>query len=130
LDALDRRGDYLAVLQTADEYATQAVGRPAEPELLQQLDAFAAGVSARFLCLGPADAVVKIFTDWFHEGKLFDSWTQISPVMQSAKPAGALQVYKRLAKFDKATGNVVTVIVRRQGSIEGLVSDANDIGVR
>jgi hypothetical protein len=91
----------------------------------------------------------QIFTVWFYEDKLSDCWTQMSPVMQQAlgteaklrdvreqvlqhmgaesklleesvKPAGALQVYRRLAKFDKATGNVeVTLSFDARGSIAG-----------
>jgi hypothetical protein len=91
----------------------------------------------------------QIFTDWFYDGKLSDFWMKLSPVMKQAlgteaklrdtreqvrrqmgteskvleegvKPAGALQVYRRLAKFDQAAGNVeVTLSFDASGSIAG-----------
>jgi len=73
----------------------------------------------------------RVYTQWFFEGKLSDLWPKLSPVMQQAlsskanlnqfreqirrqlgkeisldeeivKPEGALQVYRRLAKFEKS----------------------------
>ena len=89
----------------------------------------------------------RTYTQWFYEGKVSDLWTKLSPVMQQAlgaeanltdlrdrvlqqmgkesklleesvKPAGALQVYRRLAKFDKAAGSVeVTLSFDARGSV-------------
>jgi hypothetical protein len=91
----------------------------------------------------------QIFTGWFYEGRLSDLWTKLSPVMQQAlgaeaklkefreqvleqmgtenkvleesvKPSGVLQVYRRLAKFGRATGNVeVTLSFDARGAIAG-----------
>jgi len=73
----------------------------------------------------------RVYTRWFYEGKISELWEKLSPVMQQAlgteaklaefraqvqqqmgvegkmseenvKPEDALQVYRRLAKFDKA----------------------------
>ena len=89
----------------------------------------------------------RTYTQWFYEGKIPDLWTKLSPVMEQAlgaeanlaefrhrelqqmgkeskvleesvKPAGALQVYRRLAKFDKAAGNIeVTLSFDARGSV-------------
>jgi hypothetical protein len=77
----------------------------------------------------------RAYTQWFYEGKLAGLWRQLSPVMQQAlgeeakltefreqtirrlgsetrvvgesiKPAGALQVYRRIARFQRSKGNV------------------------
>lgn len=91
----------------------------------------------------------RIYTQWFYEGKLGDLWAKLSPVMQQAlgsedklselrnqilqqlgsetelsaenvQPAGALQVYKRLAKFEKVEGNVeVQFAFDPRGSVAG-----------
>lgn len=89
----------------------------------------------------------RTYTQWFYEGKVPDLWSKLSPVMQQAlgaeanlsklrdrvlqhmgteskvleesvKLAGALQVYRRLANFDKTTGNVeVTLAFDARGSV-------------
>ena len=89
----------------------------------------------------------QIFTGWFYEGRLSDLWMKLSPVMQQAlgdeatlkefrervlqqmgaenkvldesvRPAGGLQVYRRLAQFGKATDNVeVTLSFDARGAI-------------
>jgi hypothetical protein len=77
----------------------------------------------------------QAYTRWFYEGKLAELWRNLSPVMQQAlgseaklaeyrertmrqlgsetqivgesvKPDGVLQVYRRIAKFRRAEGNV------------------------
>ncbi len=77
----------------------------------------------------------QAYTQWFYQGKLAELWRILSPVMQQAlgneaklteyrertlrqlgsetqivgesvKPAGALQVYRRIARFQRAEGNV------------------------
>ena len=77
----------------------------------------------------------RTYTQWFYEGKLGELWAKLAPVMQQAlgsedklsklrnqicqqlgseigltaekvQPAGVLQVYRRLAKFEKVRGNV------------------------
>lgn len=89
------------------------------------------------------------YTELLYAGALSDLWTKLSPVMQQAlgaeaklgefreqvleqmgtesklveesvKPEGALQVYRRLAKFAKAAGYVeVTLSFDARGSIAG-----------
>jgi hypothetical protein len=78
-------------------------------------------------------------TQWFYEGKVPDLWSKLSAVMQQAlgaeanlselreqvlqqmgkeskvleesvKPAGGLQMYQRLAKFDKTAGTVEVIL--------------------
>ncbi len=91
----------------------------------------------------------RTYTQWFYEGKAADLWPKLSPVMQQAlgpeaklkefreqvieqmgtegklveesvKTEGALQVYRRLAKFDKAIGYVeITLSFDARGSIAG-----------
>jgi hypothetical protein len=77
----------------------------------------------------------QAYTQWFYEGKLAELWRKLSPVVQQAleseaklteyrdqtmrqlgsetkivgegvKPDGVLQVYRRIAKFQRAEGNV------------------------
>jgi hypothetical protein len=92
----------------------------------------------------------RIYTRWFYEGKLDDLWAKLSPVLQQAlgskgklndlrnqilqhlgseteltaenvRPDGALQVYKRLAKFEKVEGNVeVQFAFDPKGSVAGI----------
>ena len=89
----------------------------------------------------------RTYTEWFYEGKVPDLWRKLSPVMQQAlgteanlselreqvlqqmgkegkvleesvKPAGGLQMYQRVAKFDKTAGTVeVTLAFDTRGSV-------------
>jgi len=86
-------------------------------------------------------------TGWFYEGKIPELWEKLSPVMrqalgtetklaefreqvlqqmgpeskvseESVRPEGALQVYRRLARFDKAGGAIeVTVAFDSRGAV-------------
>jgi hypothetical protein len=89
----------------------------------------------------------RTYTQWFYEGKVPDLWSKLSHVMQQAlgaeanlaefrdrvlqqmgkesnvleesvKPAGGLQMYQRLAKFDKTAGTVeLTLAFDTRGSV-------------
>jgi hypothetical protein len=89
----------------------------------------------------------RTYTEWFYEGKVADLWRKLSPVMQQAlgteanlaefrdrvlqqmgreskvldeslKPAGALQVYRRLAKAVKTAGAVeLTLAFDARGAV-------------
>ena len=89
--------------------------------------------------------------DLFYSGKVSELWVQLSPVMQQAlvtvdklrefrvkvqhlhgseikvieetvKPDGSLQVYRRLAKFDRASGTVdLQFVFNARGMISGFV---------
>jgi hypothetical protein len=92
----------------------------------------------------------RTYTQWFYAGKVPDLWSKLSPVMQQAlgaeanlaefrdrvlqhmgkeskvleesvKPAGGLQMYQRLAKFDKTAGTVeVTLAFDTRGAVAEL----------
>ncbi|MBZ5595239.1 MAG: hypothetical protein LAP39_23590 [Acidobacteriia bacterium] len=89
----------------------------------------------------------RTYTRWFYEGKIPELWEKLSPVMhqalgteanfhelrgqvlqqmgveskvsdESVKPEGALRVYRRLAKFDKAGSAIeVTLAFDSRGAV-------------
>ncbi len=108
-------------------------------------------VAARPLDPKEAREKGRACAEWFYGGKVSELWAQLSPVMQQAlvtadkirefrvkaqqqlgseikiieetvKPEGSLQVYRRLAKFDRATGNVdLQFVFNARGMISGFV---------
>ena len=93
----------------------------------------------------------RAYAEWFYGGKVSDLWAKLSPVMQQAlvtadklrefrvkvqqqlgseikmieetvKPDGSLQVYRRVAKFDRASGEVdLQFVFNARGIVSGFV---------
>ncbi len=93
----------------------------------------------------------RAYTEWFYSGSVSELWAKLSPVMQQAlvtadklrefrvkvqqqlgseikiieeavKPDGSLQVYRRLAKFDRASGDVdLQFVFNARGMVSGFV---------